>query len=916
MAALATTSLTLIQSCKSRFSKIFLILSLIIFLHFSGVAMDANRTEPIKKALIIYYADNDGDGYGDPNNTIEAETQPSGYVTNDDDCNDNNAAINPAASELCDALNEDEDCDGLSDNDDYLPVGQQVFYRDADNDSYGNANEITNACDMPAGFINNDDDCNDTLANINPGMPEICDALNLDEDCDGLSDNQDYLPLGQLVFYRDFDNDSYGNANEFTNACDLPSGFVVNNGDCNDTISSINPGVQEQCDENNIDENCNGVSDNQDYLPLGQLVWYRDQDDDGYGNDFEITNACDKPFGFTVQGGDCDDENAAANPDQTEICNDIDDDCDVLVDEGLENFYYQDLDGDGYGTTALVVEDCQMPPGFASNKDDCDDGNANINPLASETCNEVDDDCDELIDEDVQNIYYIDNDGDFWGSDAVIALACNLPVGFASNKDDCDDNNSQINPGGIEQCNEVDDNCDQNIDEGIELVYYLDADQDFWGDPNSSIIGGCSAPVGYVSNNGDCDDNSDLINPAGTESCNGVDDNCDLSIDEGVLLTFYQDNDLDGYGSNVVILACSGGPGKSANQNDCNDNNAAIKPGATEVCNSIDDDCDGNIDEGVLLSFFLDNDLDGYGSNTIIYACSAGPGKVYNQNDCNDNNAAVKPGATEVCNGIDDDCDNKIDEYLTKKYYEDADGDNFGDASSWIYACTAPPGYVTNKNDNCPDDYNPNQYDIDDDNDGDVCDDELDFCDAIDELIDDIEDADLSNNLENSLINKLEQALDKFEDGKYNQAISKLNSFINQVNSKKGNGIPVTLADYWMYAANLMIVHINASTADCDGGGGCRIVASDEEKGVVKSVSKIYPNPTNDFINIESDEVITNLVITQINGAKALYALDVREDESTKAIIDLSELGLNTGIYMIAVHSIGGVKYFNFTFNR
>lgn len=916
MAALVPTYQTLFQSMKNRLFKLFLILSLIIFLQFSGVAMNANNTEPTKKVLIIYYADTDGDGYGDPNNTIEAEAQPEGYVANDDDCNDNNPAINPAASELCDVLNVDEDCDGLSDNNDYFPVGQQVFYRDFDNDSYGNPNELTNACDMPAGFITNDDDCDDTNVNVNPGMPEQCDALNLDEDCDGLSDNDDYFPIGQLVFYRDLDNDSYGNPNELTNACDLPFGFVLNNGDCNDTNFNINPGVEEQCDEDNIDENCNGVSDNQDYFPLGQLVWYRDQDDDGYGNDVEFTNACDKPFGFTVQGGDCDDVNAAANPDQTEICNDIDDDCDVLVDEGLENFYYQDLDGDGFGTTALVVEDCEMPIGFASNKDDCDDGDSNVNPTASETCNEVDDDCDELIDEDVQNIYYIDNDGDFWGSDAEIALACNLPEGFASNKDDCDDNNNQINPAGTEQCNEVDDNCDQNIDEGIELVYYIDADQDFWGDPNASIIGGCTAPSGYVSNNGDCDDSSDLISPAGTESCNGVDDNCDLSIDEGVLLTFYQDNDLDGFGGNTEVMACEITSGLSANNTDCNDTNGAVKPGATEVCNSIDDDCDNSVDEGLLLSFFLDNDLDGYGSNTIIYACSAGPGKVYNHNDCNDNNAAVNPGATEVCNGIDDDCDNKVDEYLTKKYYEDGDGDNFGDASSWIYACSPPSGYVTNKNDNCPEDYNPDQYDIDDDNDGDACDDELDFCDAIDELIDDIEDADLSNSLENSLINKLEQALDKFEDGKYSQAISKLNSFISQVNSKKGNGIPVVLADYWMYVANQMIAHINAGTADCDGGGGCRTFASDDLKEVVSIVSKIYPNPTNDFINIESDVVITNLVITQINGAKALYELDVREDESTKAIIDLSELGLNTGIYMIAVHSIGGVKYFNFTFNR
>lgn len=170
-----------------------------------------------------------------------------------------------------------------------------------------------------------------------------------------------------------------------------------------------------------------------------------------------------------------------------------------------------------------------------------------------------------------------------------------------------------------------------------------------------------------------------------------------------------------------------------------------------------------------------------------------------------------------MCNGIDDDCDNDIDEGVKIKFYADNDADNLGDKNDKVKACVAPPGYVLNKDDNCPQDYNPNQYDIDDDGDGDVCDDELEYCEATDILIELIEDANLNNGLENSLINKLEQALEKFEDGKHNQAINKLSSFISQVQSKSGNGIPVATANYWIYVAQQMINAINGEYADCDG---------------------------------------------------------------------------------------------------
>ena len=171
-------------------------------------------------------------------------------------------------------------------------------------------------------------------------------------------------------------------------------------------------------------------------------------------------------------------------------------------------------------------------------------------------------------------------------------------------------------------------------------------------------------------------------------------------------VTYYADVDGDTFGNAASpISSCTGAPaGYVANNTDCNDANASVKPGATEICNAIDDDCDALIDEGLtFLNYYVDADADGFGSSTAtaVSSCSAVAGSVTNNSDCNDANASVKPGATEICNAIDDDCDASVDEGLTvTTYYADADGDTFGNNAVSTATCGAPPaGYVMNNTD-------------------------------------------------------------------------------------------------------------------------------------------------------------------------------------------------------------------------
>ncbi|HMV68301.1 MAG TPA: putative metal-binding motif-containing protein [Myxococcota bacterium] len=278
----------------------------------------------------------------------------------------------------------------------------------------------------------------------------------------------------------------------------------------------------------------------------------------------------------------------------------------------------------------------------------------------------------------------VDNDGD----------------GFSERQGDCDDTNSAVRPGAVELCNGIDDNCTNGTDEGVGSAWYVDDDGDGYGASTRNPISACARPAGYADRGGDCDDRQSRVNPGSNETCNSVDDDCDGAIDEGLAATYYADRDGDGWGSGLSPQqACSRPAGTAERAGDCDDNRASTNPSATEVCNSVDDDCDGSIDEGMGSTWYRDADGDGDGnSGAYTQSCSQPSGYTSRGGDCDDGRSSVHPGSNESCNGLDDDCDGSTDEGVGSTYYRDGDGDGYG-SNTTISACSQPSGYVTNHSD-------------------------------------------------------------------------------------------------------------------------------------------------------------------------------------------------------------------------
>ncbi|MFH1465770.1 MAG: putative metal-binding motif-containing protein [Pseudomonadota bacterium] len=613
-----------------------------------------------------WYTDGDGDGYGDPDLALTACEGPTGRVQQGGDCDDGDATVHPDAPERCNGL--DDDCDGAVDED-----VEDHWYADTDEDGWGNAEATLESCDPGEGWTDVAGDCDDSDPGVHPEAEEVCDGL--DNDCDGVVDED----LG-ATWYADADGDGYGDPGLTLVACEPGPGWVADASDCDDASSAIHPGATERC--NGYDDDCDALIDDDDPDIADQVTWYVDDDGDGYG-DGEVL-ACTQPAGTAPWGGDCDDADPAYNPGATE------DDCTDPNDYNCDGSTgYADLDGDGWAA-------CE----------DCDDGEATIYPGAAEVCDGVDDDCDGTVDEPDAvdaDTWYADADGDGYGEPASTTAACTAPSGYVADDSDCDDGDASVNPAAAEVCDGVDQDCDGSVDEGVLSTFYADADGDGFGDVGA-VIEACGAPSGYVADATDCDDGAAAVNPAATEVCDGVDDDCDGLVDEADASgapTWYQDDDGDGYGDAAAdTVACAAPSGYVADATDCDDGDAAVNPGAAEVCDGVDQDCDGAIDEGVLSTFFADADGDGFGdAASSTTACAAPSGYVADASDCDDGDAGTHPGAAEVCDGVDLDCDGAIDEGVLSTFYADTDGDGFGDAGSATTACAAPSGYVATASD-------------------------------------------------------------------------------------------------------------------------------------------------------------------------------------------------------------------------
>ena len=199
---------------------------------------------------------------------------------------------------------------------------------------------------------------------------------------------------------------------------------------------------------------------------------------------------------------------------------------------------------------------------------------------------------------------------------------------------------------------------------GVDGWRFRDLDGDGYGDPSAPRSAGRFTEGGLVVDCTDCDDNNAAVSPGEPEICDRVDQDCDGLVVEELAVTWYEDQDGDGYGDpDEVVFDCVAYVGQVSEAGDCDDQDRSVHPGATEQCNGVDDDCDGGIDEGLLSDRFEDADWDGYGGERLP-GCDVGLDGVSLDGDCDDADPTVHPNAPEITPGVDNDCDGVDDNTL------------------------------------------------------------------------------------------------------------------------------------------------------------------------------------------------------------------------------------------------------------
>jgi hypothetical protein len=473
-------------------------------------------------------------------------------------------------------------------------------------------------------------DCDDEDPEVGLKAPETC-GDQTDNDCDGQIDEDS--PTAPVWFY-DADGDSYGNPTRTKVACLQPAEHVDNPSDCDDQQNLAHPAATEQC--NGFDDDCDGEVDEAG----DPVTWYEDWDGDGHGNPTRFQVQCTRPPGFVQNATDCDDDSPTAYPGAPDPWYDgLDADC-----SGGDDF---DQDADGARHPSAWPG---TPPWDAIV--DCDDTNPRIFPNAPELWYDgVDQDCDPLTE---------------WDADLDGITANGAPIGAAN---DCDDTQRAI---------------------GSPTLWFPDADGDTFGDAHNGTLS-CAVLVGHVTTPGDCDDHNPLVHPERPEQCDGFDNDCNGLLDDNTGPSYWPDNDNDTFGdaSSPPQRSCVPLAGHVPQAGDCDDDEPNIHPHAREVCDGIDNNCAGGVDDGVQVNFYPDLDGDGNGrANSpadIVPACADDPPEGYvrvpddrtdPRDDCDDTDprqsylhdealygslaAALAAGEPTdyvwLCDGLDNDC--------------------------------------------------------------------------------------------------------------------------------------------------------------------------------------------------------------------------------------------------------------------
>ncbi|TAK32781.1 MAG: hypothetical protein EPO40_01765 [Myxococcaceae bacterium] len=338
---------------------------------------------------------------------------------------------------------------------------------------------------------------------------------------------------------------------------------------------------------------------------------------------------------------------------------------DVGVDVPLPTCAGADADRDGY---------FDVPCGEMAA--DCNDRRGDVHPGASEVCDPlgVDEDCNPCT---VAAGAAWDGDED---RDGALSRGCvntyvgAAPQGCASTVQvntarllvegtDCDDGNRAARPGLPEVCNHSDDDCDGEVDEGVQITFYLDRDGDGYGDPAPGLARrDCLPPAGFSTLATDCDDLTAATNPAAREVCDmaapPADEDCDGSRNEGCECADGADRAC------MLSGVCAAG-----RQRCVAGRWGACSIGASaEVCDGLDNDCDGTADEDLLTACYPDADGDSFAAAGAVAEARCGCPQGFTARaptagaaDCRDDRREAHPGAAEVCNGVDDNCNGQTD---------------------------------------------------------------------------------------------------------------------------------------------------------------------------------------------------------------------------------------------------------------